>query len=563
MGVIDTLEAGTLGQVIGAYRDALRSHQDVINRLNVYPVPDGDTGTNMALTIESVVAELDKLDHPDMAVTSKAIAHGSLMGARGNSGVILSQLLRGIVDGLNESGLVPGPKDLARALTVADELARAAVMRPVEGTILTVARAAAEGARAAADAGKALVDVVGASRSAAAEALARTPELLPILAQAGVVDAGGAGYLLLFDAILSVVDGRPLPEPPDLPDPPTGWAREHPAIDEAVAASHDGGSGDISGLRYEVMYLLEARDDTIPSFKEVWAGVGDSIVVVGGDGLWNCHIHTDNIGAAVEASLDAGRPRNIRVTDLLEQVEEERWVREGGGTAGSGAPESPPGPPPTTGVVAVSSGVGIGRIFRSLGVHQVIAGGQSMNPSTAEILEAVEQLRTDEVIILPNNKNIRPVAERIDDLTGKMVRVVPTNNIAEGFAALLAYDPEAHVDVNARDMESSARNVVAGEITQAVRDSDSAVGKVAVGDWIGLSRQGIEAVSNSVSQVAHALLDKLVTDDHELVTLIEGEGSTAADTRRITEWLGEHRPGVDIEVHRGGQPLYPYLFSIE
>jgi len=562
MGVIDTLEAATLGKVIGTYRDALRSHQDVINRLNVYPVPDGDTGTNMALTIESVVAELDKLDQPDMAVTSKAIAHGSLMGARGNSGVILSQLLRGIVDGLNESGLVPGPKDLARALTVADELARAAVMRPVEGTILTVASAAAEGARAAADAGKALIDVVGASRSAAAEALARTPELLPILAQAGVVDAGGAGYLLFFDAILSVVDGRPLPDPPELPDPPTGWTSQ-PTMAEAVAASHDDVGGDISGLRYEVMYLLEAPDDTIPSFKEVWAGVGDSIVVVGGDGLWNCHIHTDNIGAAVEASLDAGRPRNIRVTDLLEQVEEERWVREGGGTAGSGAPESPPGPPPTTGVVAVSSGVGIGRIFRSLGVHQVIAGGQSMNPSTAEILEAVEQLRTDEVIILPNNKNIRPVAERIDDLTGKMVRVVPTNNIAEGFAALLAYDPEAHVDVNARDMESSARNVVAGEITQAVRDSDSAVGKVAVGDWIGLSRQGIEAVSNSVSQVAHALLDKLVTDDHELVTLIEGEGSTAADTRRITEWLGEHRPGVDIEVHRGGQPLYPYLFSIE
>jgi DAK2 domain fusion protein YloV len=563
MGVIDTLEAPALGRVIEAYRDALRSHQDVINRLNVYPVPDGDTGTNMALTVESVVAELEKLEDPDMALTSKAISHGSLMGARGNSGVILSQLLRGIVDGLNESGLVPGPKDLARALTVADELARSAVMRPVEGTILTVARAAAEGARAAADAGKALIDVVGASRTAAAEALARTPELLPILAQAGVVDAGGAGYLLLLDAFLTVVDGRPLPQPPQLPDEPLAGTGEPSRMEEAVAASHDGGDGDISGLRYEVMYLLEAPDDTIPSFKEVWAGIGDSIVVVGGEGLWNCHIHTDNIGAAVEAALDAGRPRNIRITDLLEQVEEERWVREGGGTAGSGAPETPPGPPPTTGVVAVSTGVGIGRIFRSLGVHQVIAGGQSMNPSTAEILQAVEQQRAEEVIILPNNKNIRPVAERVDALTDKIVRVVPTNNIAEGFAALLAYDPEAHVDVNARDMETSARNVVAGEVTQAVRDADSEVGPVSTGDWLGLSRQGIEAVSNSVSEVARALLDKLVTDDHELVTLIEGEGSSAADTRRITEWLAEHRPGVDTEVHQGGQPLYPYLFSIE
>ena len=334
-------------------------------------------------------------------------------------------------------------------------------------------------------------------------------------------------------------------------------------MDAAVEASHGDANGDIAGLRYEVMYLLEAPDDTIPVFKEVWAGLGDSIVVVGGDGLWNCHIHTGDIGGAVEASLDVGRPRNIRITDLLEQVEEERWVREGGGTAGSGPAETPPGHAPTTGVVAVATGVGIGRIFRSLGVHQVIAGGQSMNPSTAEILAAVELLRADEVIILPNNKNIRPVAERVNDLTSKVIRVVPTNTIAEGFAALLAYDPEAHVDVNARAMETSARNVVAGEITQAVRDSDSAVGPIAVGDWLGLSRQGIEAVAGSVSTVAWALLDRLVTDDHELVTLIEGEGSGAADTRRITEWLGEHRPNVDIEVHQGGQPLYPYLFSIE
>jgi DAK2 domain fusion protein YloV len=563
MGVLDTLDAAALGQVIGEYRDALRSHQEVINRLNVFPVPDGDTGTNMALTLESVMAELSDLDQPDMAATCKAIAHGSLMGARGNSGVILSQLLRGIVDVLTETGSVPGPGELARALTLADKLARQAVMRPVEGTILTVAEAAAQGARDAADAGKSLIDVVEASRSAAADALARTPELLPVLAQAGVVDAGGAGYLLLFDALLTVVDGRPLPDPPDLPDEPAGWAGGPSGMDQAVEASHGDAGSDIAGLRYEVMYLLEAPDDTIPVFKEVWAGLGDSIVVVGGDGLWNCHIHTDDIGGAVEASLDVGRPRNIRITDLLEQVEEERWVREGGGTAGSGPAEIPPGHAPTTGVVAVATGVGIGRIFRSLGVHQVIAGGQSMNPSTAEILAAVELLRADEVIILPNNKNIRPVAERVNDLTSKVIRVVPTNTIAEGFAALLAYDPEAHVDVNARAMETSARNVVAGEITQAVRDSDSTAGPIATGDWLGLSREGIEAVAGSVSTVAWALLDRLVTDDHELVTLIEGEGSGAADTRRITEWLGEHRPNVDIEVHQGGQPLYPYLFSIE
>jgi hypothetical protein len=351
-----------------------------------------------------------------------------------------------------------------------------------------------------------------------------------------------------------------MPEPPDLPEPfiaaldPT-VAGVGPAVDDA--------DSELAGLRYEVMYLLEAPDDTIPSFKEVWAGLGDSIVVVGGDGLWNCHIHTDDIGAAIEASLDAGRPRTIRVADLLEQVEEERWVREGAGTVGTGPAETPPGPAPTTGVVAVATGDGIGRIFRSLGVQGLIAGGQSMNPSTAELVEAVEAVRSDQVILLPNNGNIRPVADRVGDLTDKSVWVVPTDTIAEGFAALLAYDPEAEGSVNARTMEESARRVVPGEVTRAIRDSDSEAGPITAGDWLGLSRQGIEVVSDTLAGAACGLLDILVTDAHDLVTIIEGDGSGAADTRRITEWLGDHRPDVETEEHHGGQPLYPYLFSIE
>jgi len=561
MVVLDALGAADLCQVITTFRDGLRSHQEIINRLNVYPVPDGDTGTNMALTMDSVVKELDGLGSPDLDATCKAIIHGSLMGARGNSGVILSQLLRGLAEGLNDAGGHPGPRHLAEALDSADRLAREAVMRPVEGTILTVARGAADAARPATAAGRSLVDVVDAARAGGAEALARTPSLLPVLEQAGVVDAGGTGYLLLFDALLSVVDGRPMPEPPELPEAnfgplnPMAPGTALPAVSEADTA--------LAGLRYEVMYLLEARDDTIPSFKEVWAGLGDSIVVVGGDGLWNCHIHTDDIGAAIEASLDAGRPRAIRVTDLLEEVEEERWVREGAGAEGSGPSPTPLGPPPTTAVVAVATGDGIGRIFRSLGVQGVLSGGQSMNPSTAELVEAVEALPSDEIIILPNNANIRPVADRVDDLTDKIVRVVPTDTIAEGFAALLAYDPGAHGDVNAKNMEASSCKVVPGEVTRAVRDSDGPAGPIAEGDWLGLSRQGIEVVRASLAEAACDLLEVLVTDAHDLVTIIEGEGSGAADTRRITEWLREHRPEVETEVHHGGQPLYPYLFSVE
>jgi len=547
------LVADDLAAATRAFRDALRSHQEVINRLNVYPVPDGDTGTNMALTMESVAAELDGLgDRPGMAGTCKAISHGSLMGARGNSGVILSQVLRGLTGVWSQSDAV-GPTEMVSALAAASEAAYRAVMKPVEGTILTVARACAEGAAGAGDSG--LVGVLEAARAEGAAALERTPDMLPVLKKAGVVDAGGSGLMLLLDALLHATDGRPLPEPPSAPDV-VAAPRRSPGSEEF----HSEGEEDISGLRYEVMYLLEAEDDRVPAFKDVWAGVGDSIVVVGGDGLWNCHIHTDDIGAAVEAALDAGRPRNIRVTDLLEQVEEERWVREA-----DPADEADEwvGDPPATAVVAVATGSGIRRIFRSLGVHQVVAGGQSMNPSTAQILEAVEAAPADNVIILPNNKNIIPVAEQVVEMSAKSVRVVPSTGIPEGFAALLAYDPQSDCEANRESMAEAAGRVVAGEVTQSVRDSDGEAGPIREGDWLGLSRSGIEVVAASLFEAASGLLEKLVTDDHEIVTVIEGDGVKAADTRRLTEWLSEHRPLVANEVHHGGQPLYPYLFSIE
>ena len=553
MDTLERLGPDRVKAVIVAYRDALRAHQDEINRLNVYPVPDGDTGTNMALTLESVVAEVG--DAAEMDAICKAISHGSLMGARGNSGVILSQILRGVADSF-KGVEAAGPDDVADAFGAAADGAYKAVMRPVEGTILTVVRATAVGAQEAAEAGKALVDVLDGARAAATDALARTPEMLPVLAQAGVVDAGGAGFCLLLDAMLHVVAGRPVPEPAPGPALASGLPAE---AAEQVAAAHDV----VSDLRYEVMYFLEAPDDTIPAFRDVWAGIGDSIVVVGGDGLWNCHIHTDDIGASIEAATDIGRPRTIRVTDLLEQVEEERWVRE---ATDAGALEEIPAhllTPVACAVVAVATGDGIRRIFHSLGVQGIVTGGQSMNPSTAELLAAVEAVPADEVVILPNNKNIIAVAELVDEQTSKSVRVVPTKGITEGFAALVAYDPEASGDENASEMAEAADAVVAGEVTQAVRDSSCDVGPIAAGDWLGLGRTGIAAVEALLPDAATVLLDVLVQDDHEIVTIIEGDGATAAHTRHITEWLAQHRPGATAEVHHGGQPLYPYLFGIE
>ena len=544
MSPLETLAAPEVRRVVSTYRDVLRSHQDELNRLNVYPVPDGDTGTNMALTLESVVGELQSAD--GMAEVCRAIAHGSLMGARGNSGVILSQILRGIADTFATLEAAAGD-DLVTALRRGADAAYQAVLRPVEGTILTVVRCAAEAAEAAQRDGEhGLVPLLDRAARGAHEAVLQTPELLPVLAAAGVVDAGGRGFELLLSAFLGIVDDRPLPEP------------EVVATPVAVEAHLRG--DDLSSLRYEVMYLLEADDSTIPAFRDTWAAIGDSIVVVGGDGMWNCHVHTNDIGAAVEAGIEAGTPRKIRVTDLLEQVEEEQWVREHG--VGGAAPVAS-AEPCSTAVVAVGVGVGVQRLLTSLGVHAIVAGGQSMNPSTAQILEAVERCPADDVVVLPNNKNIVPVARQVDALTERQVAVVPTHSVVEALAALVAYDPEAPPARNVEAMTEAAQRVRTGEITQAVRGSVVECGTIEAGDWIAVSRDGIRAIDKTAAEAAIALLDLLVDDDTELVTVITGADARAADTARLEEHVALAHPQAEVEVHEGDQPLYPYLIGVE
>jgi len=448
------------------------------------------------------------------------------------------------------------------ALVAAGQAAYKAVMEPVEGTILTVVREAAEAAEAAeaeADPGSpaSLVEVLEAAVAGARASLDRTPELLAVLANAGVVDAGGAGLVLLLDAMLTVVDGRPLPEPPPM-------AATAPASTEAGSAGAAGwrahGDGDI-GPRYEVMFFLEATDERVDAFKQAWAGVGESIAVVGGDGLWNCHIHSDDIGAAVEAGIEAGRPHQIRVTDLAEQVGEQ--CHPGGD---DGAPQlvvASAGATAVTAVVAVGAGAGVARILRSLGATRVVSGGRSANPSTAEILAAVEEVDAAEVVLLTNDKNVVAVADQVSALTSKVVHVVPTRSVSEGFAALTGYDPGARGAGNAKSMSAAAASVVAGEVTHAVRDASTEAGAVSEGDWLGLAADRIVVVEADLAKALCALLDHLVDTDHELVTLLEGETADAGVTATATAWLTEHRPGAEVEVHRGGQPLSAYLVSSE
>jgi dihydroxyacetone kinase-like predicted kinase len=311
----------------------------------------------------------------------------------------------------------------------------------------------------------------------------------------------------------------------------------------------------MEGPRYEVMYLLDAPDDRIDAFKATWMEIGESIVVVGGDGLWNCHIHADDIGASIEAGIEAGRPRQIRVTDLAGQVEEERWVRQGLG----GAPGAPARTRVATAVVAVALGDDVGDGFRSFGAQEVVVGGQTMNPSTADLLEAIKATDADEVIVLPNNKNIVPVAAQAAAHAGKPVRVVPTRGMVAGLAAMMVYDPDASADANAKAMEHAASEVVSGQVTWAVRDS----GEITEGDWLGLADEQIVVVHPDLVTCATRLLDRLVEGSHELVTVFVGATTPDEATEGVGEWLAANRPEVTVEVHRWRLPLSAYLFSIE
>ena len=546
METVSFLATTQIVEVVSAFHDALEDHKESINRLNVYPVPDGDTGTNMFLTVGSVLEEMKAVAFDDRDAVCAALSHGSLMGARGNSGVILSQVLRGMSACFAQADAIDGDV-LASALTEASVAADGAVMKPVEGTILTVVREVARAAREAAET-SAILTVVEEALTEGEAALERTPEQLIVLREAGVVDAGGAGFLLLLHAILHVLDGRALPV-----------AENSTEIASVTIGKQQ--QDELSELRYEVMYLLNAPDEAIEGFKNVWAGLGDSIVVVGGDGLWNCHIHTDAIGPAIEAGIEVGRPQRIRVTDLAEEVMEERWVREAaesGKTDDLAAPQQVP-----CAVVAVSPAPGIGRIFHSLGVQELVLGGQSMNPSTSELLEAVERAPAEQIVILPNNPNIVAVARTVDDETEKTVVVVPTTSVPEGFASLLGYDPQAIATENAKVMLEIASGVDVGEVTQAVRATSTPVGEVAEGDWIGLDRDGVCAIGATLVEAATNLLNEIIGEDSEILSLIVGEGASDADTRAITEWVTENRPTVETEIHTGGQSHYPFFFGVE
>ena len=536
---IENLDANNLAKLMYCFRDALQEHKESLNSLNVYPVPDGDTGSNMTATLNSVVSEIESLEDPEFENIIEAISHGSLMGARGNSGVIISQILRGFVSEIkNASKKTIDANLFSDALRAAASAAYEAVGNPVEGTILTVVRETAEAAEKSLLEHSNLLMVAETAREAAKRSLDSTPDLLPVLARAGVVDAGGSGFLLMLDSLLHVIDDRPMPQPEIV----------KASVDSLILDIHDDTTN--SGTRYEVMYFLDAPDDLIPGFKKAWSEIGDSIVVVGGENIWNCHVHTNNIGAAVEAGISIGKPHDIRVTDLFEEIAENHHEQDHADPIGCS-------------VIAVSNGDGIGDIFRSLGATRVVNGGQSMNPSTADLLEAVEAIASEHVIILPNNSNIVAVAEQVDSQTSKTIRVVETHTVTEGFASLLGYDPEGTSDKNQTDMTQFSQMVESGEITTAVRESASDVGQIKKGDFLGLRKGKVTVIAETIVEATRNLLKEMISDDHEIITLVAGRDSNKKETDEVVAWVSNEYEALEVEVHEGGQPLYQYYIGIE
>lgn len=518
----------------------LTACRDEINDLNVYPVPDGDTGTNLVQTMEAVVEAVAALPAgAALSETMQAIAHSSLMGARGNSGVILSQLLRGVAEVLGPLGSA-GPEDVRSALRRAADLAYGAVAQPVEGTVLTVARSAADAASS--DPGT-LADVVRAACAGAQEALARTPSLLPALARAGVVDAGGRGLCVLLDALCAEVTGEG--------GGPAEPGALVPRDRSGLAAARESGSEEYA---YEVQYLLDADDAGVERLKESLAGLGDSLVVVGGAGLWNVHVHVNDVGGAIEAGIAVGRPHRITVTRFDDQIARERTdVRPAAVVT------------PGRAVVAVAPGEGLVSLFQSAGAV-VVCGGPTANPSTAEILAAVQDAGRSQVVVLPNDRNVHAAASHAAAAAAELgveVHVVPTRSPVQGLAALAVHDPAASFADDAIAMTNAASATRWAEVTLAVRDAQTMAGPCVAGDVLGLIDAEVVVIGRSVVDVAAEVVDRLLAAGGELVTVVTGSEAPPGAADELVTRIAGSRPAVDVEVHEGGQPHYPLLLGVE
>ena len=505
-----------------------------VDSLNVFPVPDGDTGTNMYLTLVGAVNETDTAtDKISIGDVAAAAARGALMGARGNSGVILSQLLRGLAKGLKDMDRVTG-KVFAEALDEGVKAAFKAVMKPVEGTILTVAREAAKEAVRAAGQNSAVINILQASCIAAEKTLDLTPELLPVLKEAGVVDAGGMGWLIILQGFCLAQEGGEIVN--------ANYA-VLPAQKINAAAE---GQGSFK-YPYCTEALVKKNKSNVLGLREKLSKYGDSLMVVETEGYIRVHIHSDHPGKVLEICLKYGSLKNVKINNMKEQA-----------TGKTSPKDAKP-----YGIVAVAPGEGLKEIMESLGADRIVLGGQTMNPSIRELLQGVEEIDSDTVIILPNNSNILMTANQVGSLTPKQIKVIPATTVPQGIAALMAYTPGTQIDKITGLMNESLKRVKTGEVTYAVRKSKYDGQVIKKGSIIGLFDDKIVNVGSNVTEVVLSLLKKMVTPADEVCTLYYGDMITSLEAKNLMERIAEQFADMEFELHYGGQPLYYYIISVE
>ncbi|MDQ2717001.1 MAG: DAK2 domain-containing protein [Chloroflexota bacterium] len=536
----------------------LEENRDAINALNVFPVPDGDTGSNMSATMQAAMRGIAGSEEISAGTIAAKVSQGALMGARGNSGVILSQVLRGLALGLDKKQTFTAA-DLAVALEEASRLARRAVLKPVEGTILTVVRDSAEAARASADHGDDLVRQMQEVVSAARQSVARTPELLPMLKQAGVVDAGGQGLCTVLEGVWHYIRG-------DAPRPGLdGAAPIQPRAIHTEPAQKKGRVKIEEEFGYEVVFLLRGEQLDVESIQQAIIAMGGvSTVVAGDEKMLKVHTHTEWPGKILDYGVGLGSLLDINIENLQEQslaYAAESEAEHAGETRVFAA--EPEAPARTIATVAVTAGAGFEKVFQGLGVSAIVPGGQTMNPSIEELLAAVEAVAAAKVIVLPNNSNVILSARQVPDLTTKEVRIIPTETIPQGIAALMGFNYDADLDGNCQVMTETAQNIQTAEITTAVRTVHIGGVRVREGDFIGLVNGNLSVADQNLDRVIDETLRRMDIDRYEVVTLYYGEDASLEEAQSLARHIKEKHSHLEIEVVDGGQPYYTYILSAE
>ncbi|MED0799815.1 DAK2 domain-containing protein [Bacillus inaquosorum] len=551
---IRTLDGRTFAEMILAGAQNLSQNASAVDALNVFPVPDGDTGTNMNLSMTSGAREVEQMDTDDIGKVGSALSKGLLMGARGNSGVILSQLFRGFSKSIETKKEI-NALEFAQALQAGVDMAYKAVMKPVEGTILTVAKDAAKKAVALAEKETDITALMTAVTGEAEASLNRTPELLPVLKEVGVVDSGGKGLLCVYEGFLASLKGEIVPQKAVLP-----------SLDDMVSAEHHKSAQSMMntediqfGFCTEVMVRLDQtkREFDEGTFRQDLSQFGDSLLVIADESLAKVHIHAEEPGNVLNYAQHYGELIKIKIENMREQhtsiISQESKPAEN---------EKPPAKQPY-GIVTVAMGEGISDLFKSIGASVVIEGGQTMNPSTEDIVEAVKSVNAETVFILPNNSNIIMAANQAASVMGEQVFVIPAKTVPQGMSALLAFNPDQETEANEANMLSAIQQVKSGQVTYSVRDTHIDGKDIKKGDFMGILNGTIIGTAEDQLSAAKILLSEMIGEDDEIVTILYGEDASQEEAEELEAFLSEKYEEIEVEIHNGKQPLYSYIVSAE